>query len=113
MEKAVRTSAQHLAKNHHIFSGNWSPISSGRLSRGRPVMYCMTWTLARTTLMSAGVAQGLGSLGSVLQMSVTLSIMSDLPSSLQKDMQTSCMQYPMQKGRRAGPNSAVIGGSYG
>ena len=75
--------------------------------------YSITETLERSTMMSAGVAQCLGSLGSVLQMSVTFSIMSDPPSSLQKEMQTSCMQYPTQKGQRAGPNTEVIGGSYG
>ena len=48
--------------------------------------------LALSILMSAGDAQPLGSLGSVLQISVTLSIMSEPPSSRQKEMQTSCMQ---------------------
>lgn len=48
--------------------------------------------------MSDGVAQWVGSLGSVLQMSVTLAIMSGkaevsgVSPSGQKEMQTSCMQ---------------------
>lgn len=52
----------------------------------------MMETLVLSTLMSAGVAQWVGSVGSVLQMSVTLSIMSEVPSSFQKEMQTSCIQ---------------------
>lgn len=42
--------------------------------------------------MSSGEVQWEGSEGSVLQMSVTLAIMSLPPSSRQKEMQTSCMQ---------------------
>lgn len=52
----------------------------------------MTETLPLSILMSAGDSQWVGSLGLVLQMSVTLSIMSEVPSSFQKEIQTSCIQ---------------------
>lgn len=52
----------------------------------------MIEALLLSILISAGVAQWVGSLGSVLQISVTLSIMSEVPSSFQKEMQTSCIQ---------------------
>lgn len=83
--KCQLTSAQHFMKNHQTFAGYSLP--SGVL-----LIFSIISALVRSTLMSAGVAQWVGSSGSVEQISVTLSIMSESPSSLQNEIQTSCMQ---------------------
>lgn len=54
----------------------------------------MICALLRSILMSLGLVQWVGSDGSVEQISVTLSIISEDPSGFQNEMQTSCMQYP-------------------
>lgn len=83
------TSSQHLVKNHHTFSGYWSPWGM----EVSPVSIIAA--LVRSILMSMGSMQGIPSAESGVQMSVTLSIMSEEPSSFQNEMQTSCMQYPI------------------
>ncbi len=69
------TFAQHFVKCQYVPFTYLSACSSALADPGTGISY-MTCTFARSTLISDGVAQWDGSLGSVLQISVTLAIMS-------------------------------------
>ena len=69
------------------------PANSG-ISDHFPPLTLSTCTFVLGNLMSSGDAQWDGSLGSVLQISVTLAIIST-PFPVQNATHTSCMQYPV------------------
>ena len=91
------TSAQQYRKNQIVGLCHSSPPNPGisLAWRGSPPCPDQIFPLVRSILMSPGERQEFGLLGSVLQISVTFSIMSVCQCSSQKEMQMSGRQYPV------------------